>query len=126
MNLILAVGAGGAIGAVARYLLSSTVMRFAGGTFPYGTLAVNVLGCVMMGVVIGLVALRLSLPQSMQMFLTTGILGGFTTFSAFSLDAFYLFERQAYGAAAVYVLASVALSLAGLVAGLALARMVTA
>lgn len=126
MKLILAVGAGGAIGAVARYLLSSAVMRWSGGTFPYGTLAVNVIGCFVMGLVVGLIALRLSLPQAAQLFLTAGLLGGFTTFSAFSLDAVVLYERHAYGQAAGYVLASVILSVGALVAGLAATRMVAA
>ncbi|MGS4947197.1 fluoride efflux transporter CrcB [Meridianimarinicoccus sp. RP-17] len=118
------VAAGGAIGAAARYLAGVAVMRAAGPGFPWGTLAVNVAGSFLMGVLI--VTLAHLGGTRFAPFLAVGVLGGFTTFSSFSLDAVTLYERGALGAAAGYVGGSVVLSLAGLVAGLALARAVTA
>lgn len=118
------VAAGGAIGASARYLAGVAVMRAAGPGFPWGTLAVNVAGSFLMGVLI--VTLAHLGGTRFAPFLAVGVLGGFTTFSSFSLDAVTLYERGAVGAAAAYVGGSVVLSLAGLVAGLALARAVTA
>ncbi len=123
MQMILAIGAGGAIGAVARYLMASGIGRWIGVSFPYGTLAVNVLGCFLMGVLVEYLALRFTVSPAVQAFVTTGLLGGFTTFSAFSLETVLLFERQAYDMALLYVLASVALSIGALVAGLSLTRM---
>ncbi len=117
-----AVALGGAVGATARYLAIAMVTRAVPG-FPYGTLAVNVLGSLAMGILAVLLIDRLSdAPSRMAPFLLTGVLGGFTTFSAFSLDAVLLIERGRLAAAGGYVLASVALSLLGLWAGLSLAR----
>lgn len=126
MKMILAVGAGGAIGASARYLLSHAVMRIGPGGFPFGTLLVNVLGSLILGVLAGLFALRLSPPHALQAFLVTGVLGGFTTFSAFSLDVVTLVERGNLGLASAYVALSLVLSVGGLYAGLSLARGVLA
>lgn len=118
------VAAGGAIGASARYLAGVAVLRVAGPGFPWGTLAVNVAGSFLMGVLI--VSLAHLGGTRFAPFLAVGVLGGFTTFSSFSLDAVTLYERGAVGAAAGYVAGSVVLSLAALFAGLALARAVTA
>jgi CrcB protein len=93
-----------------------------GGEFPWHTLIVNVLGCFVMGVLTGLMALKLNLSQEMRVFLTTGILGGFTTFSAFSLDFALLVERKAPLAAGMYVAVSVLFSLVAVFAGLQLIR----
>jgi CrcB protein len=90
--------------------------------FPYATLIENISGSLVMGLLAGYFAFRGGFPQHWQLFLTTGILGGYTTFSAFSLDAALLYERGALGLAALYVFASVALAIGGLFAGLALAR----
>jgi CrcB protein len=117
------VALGGAIGASARYLTGVAALRALGPGFPWGTLIVNVVGSFAMGVLV--VALAQSLGNRFAPFLITGLLGGFTTFSAFSLDAVSLWERGQGAAAAGYVFASVLLSLAGLVAGLALARVIT-
>ncbi|MDX3928755.1 MAG: fluoride efflux transporter CrcB [Shinella sp.] len=122
--LIVFLGAG--IGGAGRHGVNLLAARLFGAGFPVGTLAVNVAGCFVMGVLAGLFAFRTGLPQEARLFLTTGVLGGFTTFSAFSLDAALLWERGEAGLAAVYVVASVLLSLAGVAAGLALSRGVLA
>jgi CrcB protein len=120
--LILAVAAGGALGSVARYLVGIASTKVFGLSFPWGTLIVNIAGSLLIGVFIELFALRADLPQEARVFLTVGICGGFTTFSTFSLDAWVLFERGELGLAAAYVVASVLLSIAALVAGLYLVR----
>ena len=114
------VALGGAVGASARYLVGTTLTRALGPGFPWGTLAVNVVGSFAMGVLV--VALAHLSANRLAPLLMTGVLGGFTTFSAFSLDAVTLYERGALAHAAAYVGGSVVLSLAALVAGLWLAR----
>ena len=97
--------------------------RLLGTAFPYSTLIINITGSIVMGLIAGYFAFKGGgSSQHWRLFLTTGILGGYTTFSAFSLDAALLYERGALGLAALYVLASVALSIIGLFAGLALVR----
>ena len=122
MQTLLAVAAGGAIGASARYLLSREVARWFGSGFPWGTLAVNVLGAAAMGLLIGLFARVWPVQDPWRAFLTTGILGGFTTFSAFSLEASLMIERGPYLHAAAYAVASVVLCLAALLGALWLTR----
>ncbi|MFN4141288.1 fluoride efflux transporter CrcB [Aestuariivirga sp.] len=124
MPLVLWVALGGSIGAAARYGVNVWSGRVLGGEFPWHTLIVNVAGCFAMGVLTGLLALKLNLSQEMRAFLTTGILGGFTTFSAFSLDFALLVERKATFAAGAYAAASVFLSIAAVFAGLQLIRAV--
>ena len=119
---VLWVALGGAIGASARYGVNLLSGRLLGDGFPWHTLTVNVLGCFVMGVLVELMALRLNVGNELRAFLTTGILGGFTTFSAFSLDFAVLAERKAYGLAGAYAGASVILSLAAVFAGLYLVR----
>ena len=115
---------GGGIGAGSRHLVNLAALRLFGSGFPLGTLAVNVVGGFLMGVLAGYFALRYSgeSGQGVRLFLATGILGGFTTFSAFSLDALLLWERGVFGLAALYVVGSVVLSIGALVAGLSLVR----
>ncbi|MBU6156187.1 MAG: fluoride efflux transporter CrcB [Alphaproteobacteria bacterium] len=124
MSTTLLIGAGGALGAMARYLLSSLVTQVMGTQFPWGILCVNLAGCFAMGLVAGAGLQAIPLSDGMKAFLATGILGGFTTFSAFSLDAVQLVERGQSMDAALYVIASVAGSIAALIAGLALVRAV--
>ena len=112
--------AGGALGAGGRYLVNVSAMRLFGPGFPWATLFVNVVGSLVMGVLVGVFAAR-SLTH-WQPFAMTGILGGFTTFSAFSLDAATLWTRGEAGLALVYVAASVALSLLAIAVGLWLGR----
>ena len=116
---IVLVALGGAIGAVLRYLTGLWVLRFAV-QFPLPILTVNILGSFLMGVCV--VALGRTGLSHLSPLLMTGILGGFTTFSAFSLEAYTLFERGEVGSAALYVALSVVLSILGLVLGVALAR----
>ena len=123
MNLFL-VMAGGALGAGARHLASRAALTLVGPGLPVGTLAINVTGGLLMGVLAGLLA-RTAAGEPWRLFLGVGVLGGFTTFSAFSLDAVLLAERGQWVAAVGYVLASVVGSIAALVAGLALARTLT-
>ena len=118
--LIVFLGAG--IGGACRHGVNLAAMRGLGTAFPYGTLAVKVFSCFVMGLVAEWWALKSGLPQPMRLFLTTGLLGGFTTFSAFSLDVALLWERGQAGTAALYAMASVTLSIATLFLGLALVR----
>jgi CrcB protein len=113
---------GGGIGAALRHGFNLAFARVLGTTFPYATLFENVSGSVMMGCLAAYFAFKSGLPQHWQLFLTTGVLGGYTTFSAFSLDTAVLYERGELGLAALYVLLSVALSVGGLFAGLVLVR----
>lgn len=123
MTAFLFVAVGGALGATARYATGLWAARLLGKGFPWGTLIVNVAGSFLMGVLIVLMAH--SSANRFAPLLLTGILGGFTTFSAFSLDAVTLYERGQLGLAAAYVLGSVVTSLAALAAGLAAARSLT-
>jgi CrcB protein len=120
--MILWVAAGGALGSAVRYLVNVAAGHLLGPEFPWGTLTVNIAGSFVMGLMIALMALKMQVSQEVRAFLTTGILGGFTTFSAFSLDFAVLVERREAGLAALYVIASVALSLAAIFAGLKLGR----
>ena len=94
-----------------------------GATFPWHTLVVNVVGSLLMGLLIGWLTFKGNAPQEWRLFAATGVLGGFTTFSAFSLDAALLWERHAASQAALYVVASVGLSIVMLFAGMAVFRM---
>lgn len=122
--LIVFLGAG--IGGALRHGVNVAAFRLLGAGFPWGTLAVNVAGSFVMGLVAEYFALRSGLPQHWRLFLNTGILGGFTTFSAFSLEVALLYERGELIPAGLYVLASVLLAIAGLFAGLYVIRAVVA
>jgi CrcB protein len=121
IHLLLA-SAGGAIGAGLRYLVGSFLFRALGPSFPWATIFVNIVGSLAMGLLIGFLVRRTGTPNEVRIFLATGILGGFTTFSAFSLDAISLWERGEISAAAIYVLGSVVLSIFALFVGLMLVR----
>ena len=113
---------GGGIGAMLRHGVNILAGRALGGGFPYATLTVNVTGSFVMGLLAAYFAFKGDATQHWRLFLTTGILGGYTTFSAFSLDAALLYERGEMALAALYVVASVVISIAGLFAGLYLVR----
>jgi CrcB protein len=125
MTALLLVVAGGGIGAGMRHLVNMAALRLLGPAFPWHTVAVNLLGGLLMGLLVGLLARHEPAggANHIRLFLATGVLGGFTTFSAFSLDAVVLWERGTELAAAGYVLGSVAGAIAALMAGLALVRL---
>ncbi len=116
---------GGGLGASLRHLVNLTCARCLGTGFPWGTFIINISGSTVMGLIAGYLASKGEGSQSWRLFLMTGILGGYTTFSAFSLDTALLYERGEIGLAAFYVLGSVVFSIAGLFAGLALVRHLT-
>ena len=122
MNHLIAVAVGGAIGAAGRHLVNMAALRLLGASFPWGTLAVNVVGSFAMGVLIEALALKYAASQELRLFLATGVLGGFTTFSAFSLDVALMIERKETLFAALYVALSVGLSIATLFLALHLTR----
>ena len=113
---------GGGLGAALRHGVNLASARLLGTAFPYATLFENVTGSLVMGLLAGYFAFKGDASQHWRLFLTTGILGGYTTFSSFSLDSALLYQRGELGLAALYILASVALSIGGLFAGLALVR----
>ncbi len=113
---------GGGLGASLRHAINVGCARACGTNFPYGTFVINITGSLVMGLIAGYLAFKGEASQPWRLFLMTGILGGYTTFSAFSLDSVLLYERGELGLAAFYVLGSVVLSIAGLIAGLSLVR----
>lgn len=123
--MYLSIALGGALGACARYGVGSLAVRFLGHGYPYGTLIVNVVGSLMMGILIEYMALRWSPSPEVRTFLVTGFLGAFTTFSTFSLDVAVQVQKGDMLAAGSYILLSVILSIAGLFAGLQIVRMLT-
>ena len=113
---------GGGLGSTLRHLINVTCARCFGTGFPWGTFIINITGSTVMGLIAGYLAFKGEASQPWRLFLMTGILGGYTTFSAYSLDAALLYERGELGLAALYVTGSVVLSIAGLFGGLALVR----
>jgi fluoride exporter len=113
---------GGGIGAALRHSVNLAAARLLGTAFPFGTLTVNVVGSVVMGLMAAWFAFEGGLSQHWRLFLTTGMLGGFTTFSTFSLDTAVLYERGELGLAALYVAVSVIAGIVGLFGGLAVIR----
>lgn len=127
MDKVLLVAAGGAVGSVARYGLGVQTMKLWGTGWPYGTFAANVIGGLLMGLLVGWLALKGGADQErLRLLLAVGVLGGFTTFSSFSLETALMIERRAFGQAAGYVAGSVALAIGALFVGLFVARKVFA
>ncbi|MBB3560493.1 CrcB protein [Rhizobium sp. BK512] len=118
----LLVAVGGAIGSLLRYYVGLGSLRLMGPGFPWGTLIVNVVGCFIIGVFAEMTMRRFNASVELRLLLITGFLGGFTTFSAFSLDAITLFERGEVFAGGIYIAASVGLSMVAVMAGLGLMR----
>ena len=116
---------GGGLGAALRHGVNLATARLLGTAFPYATLIENVTGSLVMGLLAAYFAFKAGAPQHLRLFLTTGILGGYTTFSAFSLDTVLLYERGQLGLAAAYVVASVVLAVGGLFFGLFIVRQLT-
>jgi len=121
-TLLIAVAAGGAVGAIARFTVTSAVPRWLGHGFPWGTVVVNIVGSFLMGLLIDIMARRWSAPPEARVFLVTGLLGAFTTFSTFSLDVVTLFERGSMMAAGAYVAGSVVVGVLALFLGMWLGR----
>lgn len=119
----LAVFIGGGIGAVLRYWLSGVIYRYAGSGFPWGTLAVNVLGSFAIGLLVTVLAERFAVSAALRVFLTIGVLGGFTTFSTFSYEAMALFNEGSFGWMSLYVLSTMIGCLAAAWLGLAAAKL---
>ena len=119
MKIILAVAAGGAIGATARYFVMVLAGRVLGFGFPWGTLAVNVVGSFLLGALVDIMALKWSVGPEMRAFLVVGVMGAFTTFSAFSLDVVTHAQRGEWAVTGIYVVASVTLSVGGFLLGMA-------
>jgi fluoride exporter len=121
MNFLI-VFIGGGVGSVARFALSSLVGKYAGTNFPWGTLAVNLIGAFCIGLVVEALALKTNAPPQLRLLLVTGLLGGFTTFSAFSLENALMFERGDYLTLGLYVTASVVGTLIAVCAGMYVLR----
>jgi CrcB protein len=122
MRLLLLAAVGGALGAGARHLINVSFLTWFGPGFPWATFTVNILGCLLMGVLVeALMSFSIG-ADTWRVFLATGILGGFTTFSAFSLDVWILYERGQFMALVLYLALSVFLSIAALVLGMAVVR----
>lgn len=126
MISVFSIAVGGGLGAVARHFTNVGAAALFGLSFPWGTMIVNIFGSFLMGVLIGLFAHVWHPPQEVRAFLTVGFLGGFTTFSAFSLDAVTLYERGDVVMSAAYIAGSVVVSIAALFAGLFLMRSIAA
>ena len=124
MNYVL-VFVGGGLGASLRHFVNVACAKCIGTSFPWGTFIINITGSTVMGLIAGYLAFKGEASQPWRLFLMTGILGGYTTFSAFSLDTALLYERGELALAALYVIGSVGLSIGGLFAGLALMRWLT-
>ena len=124
MMRFLLVGFGGALGSMARYGVGLAAARVVpGATWPWATMTVNVVGGLLMGLLVGWLSARAGAEgETLRVFAAVGILGGFTTFSAFSLEVVLMIERRQYAAAAAYVLASVVVSAVALMVGLMIAR----
>ena len=122
MQHFLLVAAGGALGSGLRHLTNVAALRLFGPGFPWGTLTVNVAGCLVMGLFVELLARRFGGSAELRLFVATGILGGYTTFSAFSLDFAVLYGRGAFAQAFLYVAGSVVVSIAALFLGMWLAK----
>ena len=121
-GILAAVALGGALGSLLRYFVAGTVQSAAWPGFPWGIFVVNVTGGLAMGIIAELAALKLNMTPEVRAFLTVGVLGGYTTFSSFSLDSALLIERGAYTSAALYISGSATLSILALFAGMWLVR----
>jgi fluoride exporter len=122
MNTILLVAVGGAVGSVARYLMASSIQTALGWEFPLGTVLVNILGCFLIGILYVLLVARPDPRHDLRALLMVGVMGGFTTFSSFSLETVTLAMNGNYGGATLNVVSSVAACLVGTILGVTLAR----
>lgn len=123
MQLVLAIAAGGALGAVSRHFVSGAVSKFAGIGFPFGTFTVNIFGSLLMGLLITLLAHKIDVSNQLRSFLSVGFLGSFTTFSTYSMETVLLVERGDWTGAALYSVGSLVVGILALQAGLWLGRL---
>jgi len=125
MQLIFAIAFGGAVGALARHYVAGTIAKALGhGGFPYGTFAVNIVGSLLMGLLVTAFAMKFEASQELRGFLTVGLLGSFTTFSAFSLEGALLIQRGDWQGAALYMVGSLVLGVLFLFAGMWLGKVI--
>ena len=122
MQIIFSIACGGAIGAVSRYMVSSYIQNITGNAFPYGMLLCNIIGSMVLGILYDNLTKVTLFSENIKLFIQVGILGSFTTFSAFSLESFLMFEKGDYSAAIIFILMSVILSILGLVSGIYFTR----
>ena len=123
MALIISIFAGGGLGALLRYGVISNISKILPNTFPYGTLTVNILGALFIGIVYSLLSQKISISENLKLFITVGFLGGFTTFSTFNLDFFQLVESSKIAAAMIYALGTFIATIIGFYAGYSVIRL---
>lgn len=123
MQMVIAIAAGGAVGALARHYVAGAVTKFTGVGFPFGTMSVNIIGSLLMGFLITFFATRFSGPSELRGFLTVGLLGSFTTFSTYSLETVLLIERGDWQSAGIYAIGSLVLGVMALLLGMWLGRL---
>lgn len=124
--MFIAVACGGAIGASARYAVSLAISEFMGKAFPFGTMTVNVIGSLIMGMLVGMMALKWNVSEEIKAFLMVGVMGGFTTFSSFSMDFAHLFEKGQMLHGFYYIAGSVLLGIGGFFIGMHITKNIIA
>ena len=123
MALIISIFVGGGLGALLRYGVISNISKILPSTFPYGTLTVNIIGALLIGIVYSLLSQKISISENLKLFITVGFLGGFTTFSTFNLDFFQLIESSKIAAAMIYALGTFITTIVGFYAGYSVIRL---
>ena len=123
MAFIISIFAGGGLGALLRYGIISNISKILPSTFPYGTLTVNILGALLIGIAYSLLSQKISISENLKLFITVGFLGGFTTFSTFNLDFFQLIESSKIAAAMLYALGTFITTIIGFYAGYSVIRL---